>query len=262
MIVVAVAAIIGACVGSFANVCALRWPRDESVLAPRSACGGCGRGLRWYELLPGISWIVLGGRCRSCGIFISVQYPLMELGTALLWAGTASVHGLTYETVRGALFLTILLTIAASDARFFIIPDQLSLGGAVLGVMLALLPGGIGVGEAALGALVGFATLWSVGWVATVLLRRLAPERLEATGYGHALGDGDIKMMLVLGAFLGPGGVAVTVLAGSVLALLVFGPLSLRSGRLIPFGVFLGVGGAVAYTWGSELVSWYLSQFG
>ena len=256
------AALLGACVGSFANLCALRWPRDESVLWPRSNCPGCGKPLSWLELTPVLGWSFLRGRCRRCSIPIPVQYPLMEVSGALIWVGMAASQGVGLEALRGALFLTILLAIAASDARFYIIPDQLSVGGAVLGLVLSLAPGGIDGHESAIGAAVGFASLWTVGWCSTLLLRRLAPERLGAFGAERALGGGDIKMMLMMGAFVGPGGVAISILVGSVAALAVFGPLSLRGQRLIPFGVFLGVGGAVAYTWGERLTDWYLGMFG
>ena len=179
----------------------------------------------------------------------------------MIWAGSASVDGITLEAFRGAIFLTILLAIAASDTRHYLIPDQLSLGGAALGVALSPAPGGVSVVESLFGGVLGCATLWAVGWLSTLFLRRLAPDRLGITPSERALGGGDIKMMLMMGTFVGPGGVAIAVLAGSVLALAVFGPLSLRRQRLIPFGVFLGVGGAVAHTWGDELVGWYLGMF-
>ena len=261
MIAVVAAALAGAALGSFANVCALRWPKDESVLAPRSRCPCCGRGLGWRELVPVVGWIALRGRCKGCRLPISLQYPLMEAATGLLWAGVVAVHGPSLEALRGALFLTILIAIAASDARFYIIPDQLSLGGAGLGGLFALLPGGIAPLDSLAGAATGFCALWLVGWASTGILRRYAPGRLARAGSQSALGGGDIKMMLMVGAFVGPAGMAVALLFGSALALVVFGPLSLRNGPLIPFGVFLGLGGAVAYTWGGAMVEWYLTRF-
>ena len=255
------AGLLGAVAGSFLNVCVLRWPRDESVVRPRSRCPACGRPLSWLEMVPVLGWLALWGRCRSCRSGIAVQYPLVEAAVALLWVGSLVAHGPMPEALRTAVFLTLLLGIAAADVRFYIIPDQLSLGGATIGLVLAPLAGGITMRAAVLGAGIGFGALWVVGRVSTTVLRRLAPARLERAGVNQALGGGDIKMMLMVGAFVGPWGVGVTVLIGSMLALLVFGPLAAVSRRLIPFGVFLAAGAGTAHVWGAEIVAWYLSRF-
>lgn len=122
-----VAGLFGLTVGSFLNVCSLRWPQDQSVVSPGSHCPGCDSPIRWYDNVPVLSWLLLRGRCRRCGIGISVQYPLVELATGLMWAGIFAVHGPTWEALRGSIFLTILFGIALSDARFYIIPHELSL---------------------------------------------------------------------------------------------------------------------------------------
>src|SRR6187431_1137364 len=119
---------MGACLGSFANVVIYRLPRGESVVRPRSHCQACKKLVAWYDNLPVLSWLILRGRCRHCGTRISAQYPLTELATALVWAGVFWARGATPEALRGALFLTVLLGIALSDARFYIIPDEFSLG--------------------------------------------------------------------------------------------------------------------------------------
>ena len=250
----------GLLIGSFLNVCSLRWPVDESVVRPRSRCPRCDSLIAWYDNVPVVSWLLLRGRCRVCSEPVSVQYPLVELATGLMWAGAFAYHGPTWEALRGSIFLTMLFGIAVSDARFYIIPDQFSIGGTVIGLGMAFLPGGIEWAPALIGAVVGFGVLWIVGIAGTWLIKRLSPGRLEEAGVDQAMGGGDIKMMMMIGAFVGPWGVALTILLGSVLALLVFGPISALSKRLIPLGVFLAAGGAVAYVWGGAMVEWYLTS--
>jgi leader peptidase (prepilin peptidase)/N-methyltransferase len=255
-----VAGLFGLTVGSFLNVCSLRWPAEESVVSPPSHCPRCGEGVRWYDNVPVLSWLLLRGRCRWCQEPISIQYPLVELATGLVWAGVFAVHGPTWEAFRGAVFLTILFGISLSDARFYIIPDEFSVGGAVLGVAMAFLPGGIAWHHAILGAAVGYAALWAVAVGGTWFIRRLFPGRLEEAGVDQAMGGGDVKMMMMVGAFVGIPGVVLTVFLGSVLALLVYGPVAALSKRLIPLGVFLAAAGAVAWAWGPALVRWYLTS--
>ena len=254
------AGFMGLAFGSFLNVCSLRWPVDESVVRPRSRCPRCSNMIRWHDNVPVLGWLMLRGKCRDCGLPISGQYPITELTTGLVWAGVFWVNGPTAEALRGALFLTILLGIALSDARFYIIPDEFSLGGTVLGVALAFLPGSITPLASLIGAATGFALLWLVGFGGTWLIRTLWPKRLEEAGVDSALGGGDVKMMGMVGAFLGVWGVATTLFLGSVVALLVFGPISALTKRLIPLGIFLAAGAAVSYGWGEAMVEWYRSS--
>jgi prepilin signal peptidase PulO-like enzyme (type II secretory pathway) len=177
-----------------------------------------------------------------------------------MWAGVFTVHGPTWEALRGSIFLTILFGISLSDARYYIIPDEFSIGGTVLGLALAFLPGGIDWLTALVGAGVGYASLWLVAVGGTWFIKRLAPGRLEEAGVDQAMGGGDIKMMMMVGAFIGVWGVAETVFLGSILALLVFGPLASFSKRLIPLGVFLAAAGAVSYVWGEAMLNWYMTS--
>jgi leader peptidase (prepilin peptidase) / N-methyltransferase len=243
---VLLATLLGLVLGSFLNVCALRWPQDQSVVLPRSRCPQCATPLAWYDNIPVLSWIVLRGRCRGCRAAISPQYPLVELLTGGIWGGMVFLLGPTPEALRGALFLTLLLGIALSDARFYIIPDPFSVGGAVLGVGLSFLPGGLDWSQSLLGALVGFTLLAAVAWIGEKLFRK------------EAMGGGDIKMMAMLGAFLGSTGVLLTLFLGSLLGTLLFAPFAWRSGKLVPFGVFLALGGAVTYLFGEAIVALYM----
>jgi len=259
-VVPTIAGLFGLTLGSFLNVCSLRWPVDESVVAPRSRCPKCDAPIAWYDNVPVISWLLLRGRCRSCRTSISIQYPLVELATGLMWAGVFATHGVSGEALRGATFLTILFGISISDARFYIIPNEFSLGGTVLGLGLSLLPEGPTWREAAIGGAAGFGVLWLVGVVGTRLIQKLSPGRLEEAGVEQAMGGGDVKMMMMVGTFVGVWGVALTVFLGSALALIVFGPISAVSKRLVPLGVFLAAGGGVAYAWGAQIVAWYLTS--
>lgn len=244
--------LVGAAVGSFLNVCIYRWPAGESVIRPRSRCPGCGQGIGWYDNIPILSWLVLRGRCRACGEGISVQYPLIELVVALVWVGMALWFGPGLEAVRGAILVTVLLAIAIIDARHRIIPDQLSLGGAVLGLALAAWPGGFSLTTAALGAGVAYGLMWLVKWGGEALLRK------------PALGVGDIHMMAMVGAFVGLGGALLTIFLGSVLGLVIGVPAAWLGGKLeamgtyLPLGTFLAMGAVVAYLWGEPMIQWYL----
>lgn len=187
---------------------------------------------------------------------LSIQYPLIELAAGLVWVGTVWVHG-PVEGLRGAVFLTVLLGIALTEACFYVIPDQFSLGGILLGFGFAFLPSGITPLTSALGIAVGLGVLWLVRTGGTWLIRRLRPASLSEVGVDQVLGGGDVKMMGMVGAFLGAWGVATTLFLGSITALLVFGPFSARTKRLIPLGVFLAIGAAVSYGWGEVLLGWY-----
>lgn len=240
------AGLLGLCLGSFLNVCSLRWPADESVVSPPSRCPGCGTRIAWYDNLPIASWLALRGKCRHCGARILAQYPLVELSTGLIWACAVWFVGVEWEAFRAAVFGTILLGIAVSDARFYIIPDQFSVGGAVLGFGLSFLPGGVDWIQSLAGAAVGFFLLWFVAWAGEKAFRK------------EAMGGGDIKMMAMVGAFLGIWGVFLTLFLGAFLGAAIFGPISFKTDKLVPFGVFLAVGAGATYVFGDALAAWYM----
>jgi leader peptidase (prepilin peptidase)/N-methyltransferase len=248
------AALVGALLGSFLNVCIYRWPAEQSVIRPRSRCPRCGEGIRWFDNVPVLAWLWLRGACRSCGEPISVQYPLIELATALIWTAAAIRFGPSVDALHSALFLTILLGIAMTDAREMVIPDQFSLGGVVLGLGLAAIPGGMGLLDAAIGAAAGYGLLWLIKIVAERLLKK------------PALGVGDIHMIAMIGAFIGLGGMLLTIFLGSVLGLVIGVPVSWIRGRLtalntyLPLGVFLAMGAAVAHVWGPRIIEWYMDS--
>jgi leader peptidase (prepilin peptidase)/N-methyltransferase len=242
---VAVAAALGAALGSFLNVCIYRLPREQSLLRPPSTCPSCGQRIAWYDNVPVLGWLLLGGKCRRCRAPISKQYPLIELLVALLWGAAAWWYGPTWHALAGAVFGTVLLGIAVTDARHYIIPDEFTWGGLVLGLALALPAGLSALGWAAVGAVAGFALLYAVAWAGELALKK------------EAMGGGDIKMMAMVGAFVGWQGVLLTIFGGALLGTLIFVPISLRTRKLVPFGVFLAAGAAVTFVAGDAIVAWY-----
>ncbi len=237
--------VLGAMFGSFLNVLILRLPKDESVVHPRSRCPACHHPIAWYDNLPVVSWLILAGKCRHCGERISIQYPIIEALTGVMWAAALWYYGYTVTALSAAVFGTMLIGIAVTDARHYLIPNEYTLGGLGIGLLLALRGGGAGIIAALIGAAVGFGLLYVVAVVG-------------AKAFGkEAMGGGDIKMMAMVGAFTGWKGVLLTIFGGSLLGTLVFVPLSLRHKRLVPFGVFLAPAAAVAFVFGDAIIGWY-----
>ncbi len=242
------AGVFGLAIGSFLNVCILRLPESQSVLTPRSHCPSCKRSLKWFENIPLVSYLGLRGRCRTCGHPISLLYPLVELSSGLLWLGAFLFYGLSWQALSAAVFGSLLLGIAVTDARRYIIPDEFSLGGLALGLALSFAPGCPGPLQAVVGAALGFGVMYGVAVVGEWAFKK------------PALGGGDIKMMAMVGAFLGPVGTLLTVFVGSAVGAVIFGPVGLKTGKLVPFGVFLALGAGIVLIWGDALVGWYTTH--
>ena len=259
---------LGAVIGSFLNVSISRWPKDESVVRPRSRCPGCGSGIAWYDNFPIISWLVLRGRCRSCHEPISVQYPIIEAGTALLWLGALWLLGPTILALRLAIVATILLGVAVTDAQSYLIPDGFTLAGlavaavgSLAGVFLQAQLPFAGPWDAILGACVGAGAITIIGWLGEVAMKK------EAMGYG------DSTLMAFVGATVGPVRSLLTIFLAAALAavvfLLVVYPIGwLRARRagtqfeapLVPFGVFLAPAALLALLFGNSLLGWYVER--
>ena len=243
------ATLVGACVGSFLNVCVYRLPEGLSVIRPRSRCPACETPIAWYDNLPVVSWLVLRGKCRACGARFSPQYAIVELVTALVWLAAAVRFGASWHALAVAIFFTLLLGIALTDLRAYIIPDEFTLGGTAIGLALAAAPGGISLRQSVLGAVVGFAFLYLAAVVGEWALKK------------PAMGGGDIKMMAMVGAFLGPMGTVLTIFLGALAGTIVFLPISMRTKKLVPFGIFLALGAAITEGWGDMILDWYQSNF-
>ena len=262
-VVVVIAGIFGALLGSFLNVCVYRLPRNESIVHPRSRCPSCGAMVAWYDNIPVVSWLALRGKCRHCGAPISVQYPLVEAAVATIWAVAVCRLGVTASAASAAVFLTLLLGILLTDAQQYIIPDEMSLGGLAAGLAFAFVTP-LGIVRALLGAAVGFALLWTVKAAGDLALKRgwIGGQEVQATLGAEepvsAMGGGDLKMLAMIGAFTGWQGALASVFLGALVATLVFVPFLVRGKKpLVPFGIFLALGAAAWLIAGGRLVQWY-----
>ena len=234
----------GLALGSFLNVVAARVPLKRSIVRPPSACMACGYEIAWYDNVPVVSWIVLRGRCRSCGTGISIRYPAVELATALLVAGCFWRFGLSGRAAVGALFCAALVAVAATDLEHLIIPNRIVLpaAAAVLAAQTAVQPSPEWA-IAALGASLGLLVL--------------------AIVYPAGMGMGDVKLALMLGAALGKT-VLVAIMLGAFSGALFGIAIMARGGSRktkIPFGVFLALGSIVALFAGKPLLHGYLTAF-
>jgi leader peptidase (prepilin peptidase) / N-methyltransferase len=211
-------ALLGAALGSFLNVCILRWGAEpkQSVMHPPSRCPSCGRGIRWHENIPIVSWLILRGKCAGCGTRISPMYPMIEATTAVLWGAAAALLGPSLAAVELAVAGTLLLGIAVSDARAFIIPHEFSLGGTAIALAFAAWPEPVGVLGAVQGALFGAGLVLLVGEVTELLIGQ------------EAMGGGDCALMGMIGAFFGWESVWPVIALGAFIGLVMHLVMSLR----------------------------------
>jgi leader peptidase (prepilin peptidase)/N-methyltransferase len=244
---------VGLAVGSFLNVCIHRVPLRVSIVSPGSRCPACGYALGWADNIPVVSYARLGGRCRQCRAAISLRYPVVELLTLAVFLVHAAVFGFSALLVVRLLFACALIVLFAIDLEHHLLPDVITLPGIVAGFACSLLlpPG---PASSAIGILIGGGFLWLVGEA----YFRLA---------GHeGMGGGDIKMLAMIGAFLGWKLVLVTLMFSSILGALVgVGVLAVRRGGLkyaLPYGTFLSLAGLFASLYGDAIVTWYTGLYG
>lgn len=252
-VLLAVAGLAGLLVGSFLNVLVHRLPRNESIAFPGSHCPRCGAAIRPIHNVPVISWIFLRGRCATCRAPIAIRYPALELANALLWVLVAWRGRDAGEIASGAFLTSACLALLAIDAEFQILPDKITLTGIAVGIALAFASPSRSPVAAVAGAAVGAGGLFLVAF----LYERIA---------GHeGMGLGDVKMLGMIGAFLGPWGVVVTILLASLSGSLV-GIVLIVSGAgtrklRLPFGVFLAAGAVAAFFFGAPLVAGYRAMW-
>jgi len=248
---VAVAA-FGLVVGSFLNVCIYRLPRHLSVVWPASRCAECARPLAWYENIPVLSYTALRGRCRTCGVRISIRYPIVEAITMAVYLWHWYVWGLQPILLPKLLFASALIVLFAIDLEHQILPNVITLPGIVIGFVCSLVwaPGPLASLE---GIALGGGILWLI---AEVWLRVRGVE---------AMGFGDVKMLAMVGAFLGVKLVALTFVLSSLIGGVIGAFLiASRRGRLataVPFGTMIALAALIASVHGDRIVSWYLAQF-
>jgi leader peptidase (prepilin peptidase)/N-methyltransferase len=245
-------ALIGLVIGSFLNVCIHRLPRRTSIVSPGSQCPQCGYVLRWYDNVPVLSYVLLGGRCRGCKARISARYPIVELITMAVFVAHGLVFGIDIMLVPRLLFACALIVLFAIDLEHHLLLDVITLPGIVVGLAFSLLlPPGIQ--SAVIGVLVGGGVLWLIGEA----YYRYAGE--------EGMGGGDVKMLAMIGAFLGWKLAVLTLvfssLAGSIVGLLV---IATRRGGMkyaLPYGTFLAIGALVASLFGDQIVAWYTGLY-
>jgi len=228
------ALLFGLVVGSFLNVVAWRWPREESIIYPGSHCPKCGKPIAWYDNIPVFSWLLLQARCRNCREKISIRYPLIELASGIISVLCFWCFGFSSAYFIYFAFAASLLAASVIDLEHRLIPDEISIGGAVVGLGLAFLPGArVQPFAALIGAAAGFLILFIVGQAYYLLTRR------------EGMGLGDAKLLAMTGAFLGWRSLPFAIFAGSILGSII-GLLLILVSRdrfyKIPFGPFLSLG--------------------
>jgi len=246
---IALTGVLGAVAGSFLNVVSFRLPRHESIVRPRSRCPQCGTPVKPYDNIPVLSWLLLRGHCRSCSANISPRYPLVEALTAALCVGVVLSRSSAAGVALGVGLVLIVVPAAAIDLGYMIIPNKLMLVGAVLALALgtALDPGGeptrLAAGAGAAGALF-----------------------LVVLAYPRGMGMGDVKLVGVMGLFLGLAvipAVMIALISGTLIGSVVIARKGVRAGRrtALPFGVFLALGAIVAIFAGNPLLHWYSTNY-
>ena len=244
------AVLAGLLIGSFLNVCVFRLPRDLSVVQPRSFCPGCEKTIAWYDNLPILSFLLLRGRCRNCHERIPIRYPIVELTTAVAFGMSVAAFGVSLNALKYCVFSAIMITLVATDIETQILPDEFTLGGAVLGVIFALLvpfppglmmlllagklsPRWVAASEAVFAAVVASGMIWFIGWI------------FEKLRHREGMGLGDVKMIAMIGTFLGLQATLLTLIAASLLGSvfgLAYAAVKRKDWRTheLPFGSFLG----------------------
>ena len=271
-------AVIGAIIGSFLNVVIYRLPREQSIVLPSSKCPRCHAAIKPYDNVPVISYLILRGRCRNCGARISPRYPAVEALTALLFAAVTWHDGLSFALAFDIAFAAAIVALIFIDAEHMILPNAITYPGVIFSLLtriavpylagpahfddlpqlLNLFPNLplwlVSLIGAAIGALVGGGFLWLMGF---------AWEKLRGI---EAMGFGDVKMMLMVGAFLGWRLTILTILIGALSGSIIGIAVMYRSGKrnlqmMLPFGIFLGIGSLVSLLFGAQIINWYASQF-
>ncbi len=274
MLEAALAGLFGLLIGSFLNVCIYRWPRDLSVVRPRSFCPECEKTIAWYDNVPLLSFLQLKGRCRHCGARIPARYPIVEALTALVFFSLVGTLGLTPVALKFCLLSALMIGMIFADLEERILPDELTIGGTVAGLILSWwipvdditagflfiiaghpLHGSVAsLAESAMGAFLPSGFLWLTG------------ELFYRIRHKEGLGFGDVKMLATIGAFMGLRGALLTLIVGSLMGsvmglIFILATKKDHSSYELPLGTFLGIA-ALGVTLGNQHVfAWYAHAF-
>ena len=265
MLIAWLAGVFGLLIGSFLNVCIYRLPRDLSVVAPRSFCPSCRAAIAWYDNVPALSYLLLGGRCRACKAPISIRYPLVELFTGICFFAAFATVSVYWPAAKLCALSAILIVLILTDFEERILPEEFTLGGTLAGLVFAVfvplrdpfldtlaIRGAhlLSLSESALAAVIGGGLLWLIGALYRLIRRR------------EGLGLGDVFLMAMVGSFLGLEGALLTIAIGSVLGSAI-GLTYILAARKdsatyqLPFGSFLGIGALIVAFFGAAIGAWY-----
>ena len=242
--------ILGLIVGSFSNVCIYRIPRNESIIFPASHCPKCRSNIKPIDNIPLLSFILLKGRCRNCKSKISIQYPVVELITGLIYLIIYLIYGLSIQSLIYIILSSALIIIAFIDLNEQIVPDVISLPGIVIGFILSFFVPYISFVNSALGVFVGGGIILGIGLAGSALFKR------------EAMGGGDVKLAAMIGAFLGWRYIIISLFLGfftGALAgiILILSKIKSREDA-VPFGPFIVLGSIITLLWGEKILIWYL----
>ncbi len=246
--------ILGTIFGSFLNVCIHRFPREQSIVWPGSRCPSCGKSIAWHDNVPILSFLILGGQCRSCKVKISSRYWMVEAVTGFVYLWIWFHFGATVQGLTAAILFSLLFVASVVDLEHQIIPDEISLGGLVCGLLLSAWVPSLhreliwwrSLIQSSIGLLVGGGVIYLTGILGSLIFRK------------DSMGGGDVKLLAMLGSFLGWHKVMLVFFFAPVLAL----PLGLflkfvKKQETIPFGPFLSLAGWFVFLWGDRLIAWY-----
>jgi leader peptidase (prepilin peptidase) / N-methyltransferase len=270
MIEALLALLFGLLIGSFLNVCIYRWPRDLSVVRPRSHCPSCEKPIAWSDNIPLASYLRLRGRCRACGFRIPWRYPAVELATGLLFFVYVLALGPSLAALRECCFAGMLIGLLFADLEERILPDEFTIGGTVVGLLFAIwvpvpdftaqavlwlmgldVSGRVqSIAESAMGATLPALVLWGGGWI------------YQRIRHKEGLGFGDVKLMMMVGSFVGLRGALSTLVMGSLAGSLIgyayiYIAKKDSSTYELPFGTFLGLAALLVSLTGEKMMAWY-----
>ena len=242
--------ILGLIVGSFSNVCIYRIPRNESMIYPASHCPKCRSSIRPIDNIPLLSYILLKGKCRNCGSKISIQYPVVEFLTGIIYIFIFLIYGLTLQSLIYIILSSALIIIAFIDLNEQIVPDVISLPGIAIGLILSFFVPYISFINSVLGVVVGGGIILVIGLVGSVIFKK------------EAMGGGDVKLAAMIGAFLGWKYTIISLFLGFFLGALVgifLILLKIKSKEdMVPFGPFIALGSFITFLWGEKIIVLYL----
>ena len=245
--------VFGTLFGSFLNAAIYRVPLGISIMRP-SKCPSCDTTIRWYHNVPVLGWIGLRGRCADCGESVSVRYPVVEFLGGLVMVVSLARFGVNVSGLSSALFVYIMVALALIDVDHRILPNVITIPGALVGLALSFFDPRVAWWDALVGGFLGGGLLYGVAWA-----------YLKARGR-EGMGMGDVKMMLTVGAFLGWQGALGTIFIGSFLGS-VIGLTMIKASRrgweyALPFGTFLAAAAVLVNFYGPEIFAWYWATFG